>query len=78
MLWYRGETLIQEVFQTKVVHLDQKGMTPTIRMLVLDCLNEADQLPFVSYQLGVLWRKRPTKEHWSLDTKLSQADGLRR
>jgi hypothetical protein len=54
MLWYRGETLIQEVFQTKVVHLDQKGMTPTIRMLVLDCLNEADQLPFVSYQLGVL------------------------
>jgi hypothetical protein len=54
MLWYRGETLIQEVFQTKVVHLDQKGMTPTIRMLVLDCLNEVDQLPFVSYQLGVL------------------------
>jgi hypothetical protein len=63
MLWYRGETLIQEVFQAEVIRLDQKGAAPKIWTPVSDRLNQVDQLPFVNCQLGVPWHEWPTEEH---------------
>ena len=62
MLQNSREALVEEMLQAAVVGSDGERPRPEVRPLVTDDLDEADELPLVSGQLGVLWRHGAAEE----------------
>ena len=58
----RGESLVEEIFQTVVVCLDDKAPPPEIRPPVPHGLDEADELALVGGQRAVAGRHWPAEE----------------
>ena len=62
MLRNSREALVEEMLQAAVVGSDGERPRPEVRPLVTDGLDEADELPLVSGQLGLLWRHGAAEE----------------